>query len=102
MQKQTWGFSNLADFNLDSQDLEQWPHGKCVISVGCLDHTEEGYFAPVDVGYISKVIIDECVRDTKAALGGTTNIDSIVKGFYVVVGGRSPRTGITATARRAL
>ena len=100
MQKQTWGFNDDSNFNLERQEYDQWPYKQCVISVSSIDHTAQGYFSPADVALISLNIIQKCVNNTKYPLGGTISIDTLEKGFYVVVGGKDlSRSAATATER---
>lgn len=90
MQKQKFGFNDSADLNLHAPENRNWFHGGCVICLSSQDETEEDTFRPVDVAMVAQRIVQECVIGSKVALGGTASIGSILKDFYIVIGGLPP------------
>ena len=101
MQEQTFGFNKSADLDLSSPEDRRWYFKQCVVTLDSHDRTEQDTFRPVDVAFVAQRILDRCVVESKHALGGTAGIGSILKNFYVSLGGLPPLTR-TSRARPSL
>ena len=90
MQEQIFGFNESADVDLSLPENQDWFHGQCIIAVGNRDLTESDTFRPVDVAMAAQRLLQECVIQSKAAVGGSVGIGLISKRFYVILGGLVP------------
>ncbi len=90
MEAQIFGFDETADIDLSLEENYKWHHGQCIISVDSMYKEEEDKFRPVDVAIAAQRIIRRCVLGSKDAHGGHTDIGSLGKHFYVIVGGIEP------------
>lgn len=102
MHTQTWGYNDSADIDLTLPEYMSFYHGRCLVALGSWDKTEEERFRPVDVAIAAQRILQECVKEHKTALGGTTNIGDHGTEFYVVLGGTSLPPGFPHERGRSL
>ena len=90
MQEQTFGFDEHADVDLSTEENRRWYHGQCVVTLSSLDKSQQDTFRPLDVAIEVQRVIQHCITGSKFALGGTTEMGSIMKDFFVIVGGLPP------------
>ena len=85
---QTWGFTDDVENNL-SLPAYKWTFGSCFIQVKNFDEKQVDKFRPVDVAKVALRIVEQCVVETKEAIGGTADVGHlrIPLSFYVVVAG---------------
>ncbi|CAF9918653.1 MAG: hypothetical protein ALECFALPRED_000776 [Alectoria fallacina] len=97
MFRQTFGYSASADIDLSQPQNEKWIVGRCVMFVRNLDKTRTDTFRMVDVAYTAHRILTKCVIEAKYPVGGTADVGTVGKDFYVGVGGITRPAGTNTT-----
>lgn len=87
---QTWGFTDDVDIDLSLSEYE-WVYEHCYIRVSNGDETQVDRFRPIDVAEQALRLVETCIVDVKAPLGGYADVGRLrfADSFYVVVAGTS-------------
>ncbi|CAF9934810.1 hypothetical protein IMSHALPRED_009843 [Imshaugia aleurites] len=82
-----FGFTDADDINLSKPEYQKWQYGQCLISVRNRNVFQSDTFRLLDVAGTARRITMQCVVDTQEKIGGTAQIGTQGRGFYVYVGG---------------
>lgn len=93
-QERTWGYTATVDIDLSLPQF-QWLFKDCFMRVKNIDEEQVDTFSPVDVAEVAQSILQKCVVDTKARLGGNADVGGLEfpLSFYVVVSGTARSSG---------